>query len=352
MLYSKEEFMLFSLIYSDLGGGRFKTPNLPHDLLYRMFFHSLYKNRNIFKINDSQLENLILESAHILKQENPRIKIEKRIEVAEEYFLSKEGKENLKNLKGRIDREFLVCEKENIRYIDYLSTDYPKNLKKLKDPPFMIFYRGYFPKDRELEKSLAIIGSRNPDKKYGVEVAKRMGKFLSKNNWWNISGLALGCDEFGHIGSLEGGGKTGAILGQGLGTPIYPKENQKLADEILEKSGFLMSELPPTTPNLSLYFILRNRLQSGMTCGIFVVQTGKVGGTLHTVKYSLEQERKTIIWDSSHIEELEDAHEVAGNRILLEDKKEKLGVSISKELKKKIIKIKYLNELKNMEEMM
>jgi len=348
MLYSKENFMLFSLIYSDLGGGRFKTPNLPHDILYRIFFHSIDKNKNIFELDNFRLESLILESAHILKQENSRIKIEKRIEGAMLYFLSEDGTENLNRLKRRVEMEFLICEKEKIKYIDYMSVDYPKNLKELKDPPFMIFYKGYFPKDEELKKSLAIIGSRNPDEIYGVEVAKRMGNFLSKNNWWNISGLALGCDKFGHIGSLEGGGKTGAILGQGLGTPIYPKENKKLANEILEKSGFLMSELPPTTPNLSIYFILRNRLQSGMTCGIFVVQTGKIGGTLHTVKYSLEQERKTIVWDSSHIEKLEDTHEVVGNKILLGDKKDKLGVSIPKELRKNIIKIKYLNELKKM----
>lgn len=282
---------------------------------------------------------------HILKLENPRIKAEKRVENALLYFLSKDGILNLKKLKSRVDEEFEICEKEEIKYIGYFSKNYPKNLKELKDPPFMIFYRGYFPDENELEKSLAIIGSRKPEEKYGQEVAKRMGILLAQNNWWNISGLALGCDESGHRGSLEGDGKTGAILGQGLATPIYPKENKTLAERILRKNGFLMSELPPTTSNLSIFFILRNRLQSGMTRGIFVVQTGRSGGTLHTIKYSLEQERKTIIWDPGHIEELKEVDEVLGNKILIEDRKDKLGVSIGGDLRKKILKIKQAKEI-------
>ena len=106
-----------------------------------------------------------------------------------------------------------------------------------------------------------------------------------------------------------------------------------------------MSELPPTTSNLSIFFILRNRLQSGMTQGIFVVQTGRSGGTLHTIKYSLEQERKTILWDPTYIEEMEEVAEVLGNKILIEDKKDKLGVFIGGDLRKKILKIKQAKEI-------
>lgn len=332
--------MLFSLIYSDVLEGRYPVPKLSHDILYKLFFYSVDRKQNIFKLDRNSLRKIILESVHILKLENPRIKAEKRVEKAVLYFLSEDGILNLERLKIRVEEEFQICEKEGIKFLGYFSKSYPKNLKELKDPPFMIFYRGYFPDEKELEKSLAIIGSRKPEKKYGREVARRMGMLLARNNWWNISGLALGCDEYGHLGSLEGDGQTGAILGQGLATPIYPKENRELSEKILEKNGFLMSELPPTTSNLSLFFILRNRLQSGMTCGIFVVQTGRSGGTLHTIKYSLEQERKTIIWDPGHIEGLEGVSEVLGNKILIEDRKDKLGVSIGGDLRKKILKIK------------
>ena len=345
MIYHDKELMLFSLIYSDISEGGYPVPKLSHDLLYKLFFYSVDKKQNIFKLDINSLEKIILEAVHILKLENPRIKGEKRVKNALLYFLSKHGVLNLERLKLRVGDEFKVCEKEKIKYIGYFSKDYPKNLKELKDPPFMIFYRGYFPSESELEKSLAIIGSRKPDKKYGREVAKRMGILLAQNNWWNISGLALGCDEYGHLGSLEGEGQTGAILGQGLATPIYPKENRILSEKILAKNGFLMSELPPTTSNLSIFFILRNRLQSGMTCGVFVVQTGRSGGTLHTIKYSLEQERKTILWDPSHIEGLEEVSEVLGNKILIEDRKEKLGVSIGGDLRKNILKIKQAKEI-------
>ena len=340
MLYTKEDLMLFSLIYSDVLRGRHPAPKLNHDTLYKMFFYSIDRKQNIFKLDGISLKKLILESVHILKLENSRIKSEKRVENAVLYFLSEDGISNLERLKIRVEEEFQICEKEEIKYTGYFSKSYSKNLKELKDPPFMIFYRGYFPGEDELEKSLAIIGSRKPEEKYGREVARRMGVLLAQNNWWNISGLALGCDEYGHMGSLEGDGQTGAILGQGLATPVYPKENKELSEKILERNGFLMSELPPTTPNLSIFFILRNRLQSGMTCGIFVVQTGRSGGTLHTIKYSLEQERKTILWDPGDIEELEDMNEVLGNRILIEGRKDKLGVSIGGELRKKILKIK------------
>jgi len=345
MIYLNKELMLFSLIYSDIFQGKYPIPKLSHNILYKLFFYSLDKEQNIFKLDRISLRKIILKSLCILKLENHRIKIEKIIENTISYFLSEEGILNLEKLKNRVEKEFQICKKENIKYIGYFSKNYPKNLKKLKDPPFIIFYKGCFPSDEELEKSLAIIGSRKTEKKYGREVAREMGRLLAQNNWWNISGLALGCDKYGHIGSLEGNGKTGAILGQGLAIPIYPKENRVLSKKILKTNGFLMSELPPTVSNLSLFFILRNRLQSGITQGIFVVQTGRSGGALHTIKYSLKQGRKTIIWDPIDIKGLKDADEVLGNRILIENRKDKLGVIIGKDLRKKILKIKRAKEI-------
>jgi DNA processing protein len=345
VIYLKKDLMLFSLIYSDILEGEYPAPKLDHNILYKLFFYSLDKEQNIFKLDQISLRKMILKSLHTLKLGNHRIKIEKKIENTISYFLSEQGILNLEKLKCRVEKEFQICKKKKIKYIGYFCKNYPIYLKELKDPPFMIFYKGYFPNEKELEKSLAIIGSRKPEKKYGREVARRMGILLARNNWWNISGLAIGCDEYGHMGSLEGNGQTGAILGQGLATPIYPKKNRELSMKILEKNGFLMSELPPTVSSLSLFFILRNRLQSGMTRGIFVVQTGKSGGAIHTIKYSLKQGRKTIIWDPIDIKELDGMNEVLGNRILIEDRKDKLGVSIGRNLRKKILKIKQAKEI-------
>ncbi len=192
---------------------------------------------------------------------------------------------------------------------------------------------------------------------------------LLNRGWWNISGLATGCDEYGHIGSL---GATGAILGQGLATDLFPEQNRELARKIIENNGFLMSELPPSTKSVNLYFILRNRLQSGLTKGIFVVETSDNSGTLHTVKYSLEQGKATYVLDVNNsgtlhtvkysleqgkatyvldVREVADLRreEVVKGNIKLLDEKEKIAgnVTISKKLKEKIIGIKKLKDFEN-----
>jgi DNA processing protein len=338
--------VMFSIIYSKVEKKNgFLSAKIHHDILYRLFFHSNYKNENIFNLTKEELKKIILESAHILKQENSRIKVEERVKNIMSYFFDETQGKNLEILKERAKKELRICKEKKIKYIDYFSRKYPNSLKKLRYPPFVIFYKGYFPKDIELERALAVIGTRNPDEKYGVEVAKRVGKLLGENKWWNISGLALGCDECGHKGSLSVKGKTGAILGQGLATEIYPPKNKILSEKILENNGFLMSELPPTVEKEQLYFIWRNRLQSGLSKGIFVVQTSKKGGTLHTVKYSLEQDKKTIIWDPSNIEEVYYKSCMHGNRILLGLTEENLSVKISQKNYKKIIGIKNSKEL-------
>lgn len=183
MVYLKRDLMLFSLIYSDVSRGGYPAPKLSHDILYKLFFYSIDMKQNIFKLDKNSLKKMILEVIHILKLENPRIKAEKKVENALLYFLSEGGILNLERLKIRVDKEFKICEKKEIKYIGYFSKNYPKNLNELKDPPFMMFYRGYFPNEEELEKSLAIIGSRKPEKKYGQEVARRMGLLLAQNNW-------------------------------------------------------------------------------------------------------------------------------------------------------------------------
>lgn len=343
MLYSLNDFMLLSLIYSDFDKGKFPKPALEHKSLYSLFWKSLEESVNIFEADSNILRKLIFEVTKQMKSENPRIDIEKRTKALNEFFI--EDKERLKKLRLRIEKEFELCNEYDIKYITYFSNEYPVSLKELKDPPFMLFYKGYLPKNSELQKSLAIIGTRNPEERYGKEIAKRSGKLLADIGWWNISGLAIGCDEYGHKGSL---GATGAILAQGLIHPIFPKENKRLAEEILETGGFLMSELPPSTPICSIFFILRDRLQSGMTKGIFVVETSNKSGTLHTVKYSLEQGRETIIWDPSSIEDLKNVNEVLGNLMLIgkAEQKDDFNVTIKKELKKNIVLVKDSQELR------
>ncbi len=346
MLYSKEDFMLFSLIYSDLTLDKFRTPKLSHDILYEIFFLSLKNQKNIFFLEKNYFERLIKDAATLLLRKNPRINVQLKMNKCKSYFLSATGKSNLEVLKKRVKKEIIICNKLGIHYIFFGQDKYPKTLNFLDMPPFVLFYKGVFPSNNELKKSLAIIGTRFPEKKYGKEVAKRVGKLLALNKWWNISGLATGCDEFGHIGILENNGKSGAILGQGLGTKIFPTESKWLSNEILKNKGFILSELPPTTPSASVFYILRNRLQSGLTRGIFLVETNIKGGALHTVKYSLLQNKITMAWNPSDVLELQDSYEVSGNKALLGITNKKIEIHIKKDLKERIKGIKRLEEIK------
>ena len=338
-MYTKEEMIIFSIIYSEIIQGRFARQKYDSELLYLVFKNSLKEEVNIFK-DLNKLSVLELAKKEYIKI-YPKKDITKRMEIIGELFLNFEYDKYLEKAK----KELKLAEEKGIKLVTYLDKRYPKNLKDLEVPPFVIYYKGYLPSDRELEKSLAVVGAREPDRKYGRKLAKNIGEILLKNGWWNISGLALGCDEYGHLGSL---GATGAILGQGLATPIFPEENQELAEKIIENNGFLMSELPPSTNIANLYFILRNRLQSGITKGIFVVETSESSGTLHTVKYSLEQEKATYVLDVREVRDLRDEEVVRGNIKLL-DKTEKISgnVSISKKLREGVIGIKKLKEFED-----
>ena len=335
MIYTLENYILFSLIYSSVKEGRFPSQEYDNDILVEVFRTSITDEENIFEASKDKKLEIINKSAKILQNRNLRINIEKRIENMRNLFIESD---KINNLAKKIPLEMELLEKNNIKTIVYEDKKYPKHLKELKDSPFIIYYKGYFPNDNELEKSLAIIGTRNPEEKYGREVARRVGKTLLNEGWWNISGLAVGCDEYGHKGSI---GATGAILAQGLATSIFPKENTNLASEILDNQGFLMSELPPSTKPNSIFFVLRDRLQSGLTKGIFVVETSCKSGTLHTVKYSLEQNRKTFVWNPLLIKDLQNEKEVQGNIGLLDrtSKKYEFNVIISKTLKQSTIAI-------------
>lgn len=338
-MYTKEEMIIFSILYSEVILGKFVRQKYDSELLYLLLKTSITENMSVF--NDME-KTLILEKAgkEYIKT-YPKKDLGKRMEIIENLFSNFDYDGYMKKAK----KELSLAEENNINIVTLLDKNYPKNLKELSVPPFVLYYKGYLPQDRELERSLAIIGTRTPDKKYGNRIAKNLGEILLNRGWWNISGLATGCDEYGHIGSL---GATGAILGQGLATDLFPEKNRDLAKKIIENNGFLMSELPPSTKSINIYFVLRNRLQSGLTKGIFVVETSDNSGTLHTVKYSLEQGRETYVLDVREVADLRGEEVVRGNIKLLDEREKIAGnVTISKKLKEKIIGIKKLRDFEN-----
>lgn len=178
--------------------------------------------------------------------------------------------------------------KQDIKTITYLDEDYPRRLRNISDPPTVLYYKGDVKCLNEMN-AVAIIGTREPTE-YGVKIARNLGSSFGKRNYVVVSGLALGCDMYGHMGCLDENGKTVAVMACGLDT-VYPAKNKQLANEILEKGGCLISEYPIKTRVFKNFFVERDRLQSGLSDGVLVVETGEKGGTLHTVGYALEYKR-------------------------------------------------------------
>ena len=268
-MYSKEELLIFSFINSNYDISI-------QNLTYKIFNFSNKENINFFKLNR-------IEKIEFLKSFFSENNMEKTLNIFDRINLYKiEVEKIIKN-----------CEEKNIKIFYYSYENYPKNLINIKESPYVIFVKGNLPIDEELEKSSAIVGTRKPSKE-GINFAGDIGSYLSKNNIYNISGLALGIDTVGHNMSLQ---KTGAILGQGLDLEIYPRENIKLAEMILENNGFLLSELIPQTEISLFSLIKRDRLQSALTSGIIIAETGIKGGTVNTFKYAREQKKKIFISD-------------------------------------------------------
>ncbi|QQS87162.1 DNA-processing protein DprA [Fusobacterium canifelinum] len=266
-MYSKEELLIFSFINSNYD---ISIQNLS----YKIFNFSNKENINFFKLNR-------IEKIEFLKSFFSQDNIEKILSIFDKLTLYKIGAEKIvKN-----------CEEKSIKIFYYSYENYPKNLMDIKESPYVIFVKGNLPSNEELEKSFVIVGTRKPSKE-GIAFARDIGQYLSRNNIYNISGLALGIDTEGHNMSLQ---KTGAILGQGLDLEIYPRENVKLAEMILENNGFLLSELIPQTEISLFSLIKRDRLQSALTSGIVIAETGIKGGTVNTFKYAREQKKKIFI---------------------------------------------------------
>lgn len=266
-MYSKEELLIFSFINSNYDISI-------QNLTYKIFNFSNKENINFFKLNR-------IEKNEFLKSFFSEDNIEKILFVFDKLNL----------YKIKVEKIIKNCEEKNIKIFYYSYENYPKNLINIKESSYVIFVKGNLPLNEELEKSFAIVGTRKPSKE-GIDFARDIGQYLSKNDIYNISGLALGIDTVGHNMSLQ---KTGAILGQGLDLEIYPRENIKLAEKILENNGFLLSELIPQKEISLFSLIKRDRLQSALTSGIVIAETGIKGGTVNTFKYAREQKKKIFV---------------------------------------------------------
>ena len=195
------------------------------------------------------------------------------------------------SIKQNVDKHIEYMEKHSIDIVSIQDAEYPEILKEIYDAPISLYVRGN--KNILNELSVAIIGCRECTE-YGRNITKNLSYNIAKNKINIVSGLAKGIDGIAHQGALFAGGKTIAVLGNGLDT-IYPKENEHLAIEILQKGGAIISEYPLGTKPEKQNFPERNRIVSGMSKGIIVVEAKEKSGTLITVDFALEQGRDVFV---------------------------------------------------------
>lgn len=180
-----------------------------------------------------------------------------------------------------------IDETQNRNIICFDDERYPKQLKEISNPPLLLYLEG----DVSLLKSaqVALVGSRNCTP-YGQDKAYQFAAELAQAGFTVTSGMALGIDGFAHQGALDHNGKTIAVLGTGLNN-IYPKRHIKLAKNISEQ-GLLVSEFWPNSPAIPSNFPRRNRIISGLSLGVLVVEASKRSGSLITARYANEQNRE------------------------------------------------------------
>jgi DNA processing protein len=164
---------------------------------------------------------------------------------------------------------------------------YPERLKEIYDPPAVLWIRG----DVQLlsRPGIAVVGTRHPSP-YGTGMAEMLSRDLAARGLTILSGMARGVDTAAHKGALEARGKTVAVWGTGIDV-IYPKENKRLAEQILESGGAIMSEYPLGTFPAPQNFPIRNRILSGMSVGVLVIEAAEHSGTRITARLAMEQNR-------------------------------------------------------------
>ncbi|HWR61049.1 MAG TPA: DNA-processing protein DprA [Clostridia bacterium] len=162
---------------------------------------------------------------------------------------------------------------------------YPEALRNIPDAPVVLYCRGKLEKEAVC---IAIVGSRRATQ-YGLDMAGRLSRELAMHGLTIVSGMARGIDSKAHIGALEGGGKTIAVLGCGVDI-VYPSENLELMKKIC-RSGAVISEYLPGTPPVAFNFPARNRIISGLSQGVAIVEANEKSGSLITADFALEQGR-------------------------------------------------------------
>lgn len=183
------------------------------------------------------------------------------------------------------------CADKDIHILTMRDAAYPARLKNISDPPLVLYYKGRLP-DFDGQPLIAVVGTRKASP-YGMTAAKRMGYGIAQCGGVVVSGVATGIDGVAMAGAMSAGGTVIGVLGNGADV-VYPLSNRALfADTV--RCGCLLSEFPPGTPPYKWNFPKRNRIISGLSCGVLVVEAPKISGALITARQAAEQGRDVFV---------------------------------------------------------
>ena len=211
-----------------------------------------------------------------------------------EAGLEKSAIEQIRISRQKIDpdSEAKKLEKEDIDLITIEDENYPKLLKEIYNPPALLYVRGKFEKKDEF--SLGVVGTRKLSL-YGQQITPQITADLAKAGLTIVSGLAKGIDALAHEAALKGGGRTIAVLGSGVDRKsVYPTSNGYLAEKIISQNGVVLSEFPLGAIGQPSHFPQRNRIISGLSLGILVIEAPERSGALITARDALEQHREVF----------------------------------------------------------
>lgn len=183
------------------------------------------------------------------------------------------------------------CQKKQIELLTFADEQYPQRLKAIDDPPLVLYYRGQLP-DFDAVPAIGVVGTRKATP-FGLEMAQKMGYQIAQCGGLVISGGAAGIDTCALQGALAAGKYAVAVFGCGIDV-IYPPSNRKLFEDIA-RHGCLISEYPPETPPYKWNFPVRNRILSGLSCGVLVVEAPERSGALITAERARQQGRDVFV---------------------------------------------------------
>lgn len=242
-------------------------------------------------------------------------------------------KDSFSNALAQAEKQTVLAKDQNINIISSLDPQYPILIKKSSYDPSIIFNKGNI--NNLNKRAVGVIGTRSPTN-HGAIIAYRIAKYLAEHNISVISGLALGCDSYGHKGALDANGHTVAVMAHGLDM-VAPTQNKNLAEKILNNDGALISTYPIGTKPSTYTFAARDKIQAGLSEMIVMVQSGLNGGSLIASSSILLDQRKLIIPEPTKTDKECNCEQIQANLVFIRKEFQKLKNFDSKKISPELL---------------